>query len=165
MMVRPTTEHDRRALKTSVRSTLRAAGSQTEAEQATRVSQQTLSTYGSTNPRHADCHMPIDIVMDLVMDTHDTSILNTMCRLAHGVFVPFQNCTKRPTAWTQGLSEVVRKGAEVSERVLKALEDDGEISPEEVRDYKMIDAIDGNIQALLMIRARLLEVSEKGGGQ
>lgn len=86
MTFRPTTDHDRAALKSAFRRLVRSGGGQLEAAQATRVGQQALSRYGS--PNHPGEHVPVDVLMDLTIDTDDADVIRAMCRLANGVFVP-----------------------------------------------------------------------------
>ena len=74
--IRPTTEQDRQALKAAVRRLLPMAGGVSAFEKVTRVNASALSRYGA--PDEAINHMPIDVAMDLMLDTRSNGIVSIM---------------------------------------------------------------------------------------
>ncbi|MBN8180999.1 phage regulatory CII family protein [Roseibium aggregatum] len=149
MTFRPTTEHDRAAIKAAFRRLLRDAGGQSEAADSTRVGQQALSRYGS--PHHETDHVPVDVLMDLTMDADNPEVVRTLCRLAGGVFVPLQAARPDDACWPQQLGALVRSGAEAAESICKALSDDGRVSLEEIQDLDIRAKLSAAIEALAVL--------------
>ncbi len=162
MNSRPTTEHDRAAIKAAFRRLLRDAGGQSEAAGATRVGQQALSRYGS--PHHGTDHVPADVLMDLTMDADNSEVVRTLCRLAGGVFVPVPSARRDASCWPRQLGEMVRSGAEAAESICKALSDDGRISLEEIQDLDIRSKLSVAIEALAVLdsHAQLVEAGGTG---
>ncbi|MFK4824818.1 phage regulatory CII family protein [Paenochrobactrum sp. BZR 588] len=77
--LRPTNEQQRRQLKAVVRRLLEMAGGVSSFEHVTRVQAPALSKYGSLDD--AAAHMPIDIAMDLMLDTRSNGILSAMAAM------------------------------------------------------------------------------------
>ncbi|MDP8249600.1 phage regulatory CII family protein [Pseudochrobactrum saccharolyticum] len=71
--LRPTTGKFRRGLKAVVRRLLEMSGGVTSFEQVTRVKAPALSKYGSPDD---EMHMPLDVAVDLMMDTGSNGILS-----------------------------------------------------------------------------------------
>jgi len=90
---RPTSADDLRALKVTTQRTVRLCGGQDSAASITRVSRQQLSDYCNTeNDRHRDTFVPADVMADLIVDCAERGevapLLETLCALAGGRFVP-----------------------------------------------------------------------------
>ncbi|WP_297842850.1 phage regulatory CII family protein [uncultured Roseibium sp.] len=150
MSFRPTSEQDRAALKAAARRLVRSGGGQTEAALATRVGQQHLSRYGS--PNHPNEHMPIDVLMDLTIDTDDADVIRTLCRLANGVFVPLPRTSDAVTNWPAAVGKAVKRGADAAEAICTALNDDGQITPEEIADLEILNKLSAAIEALVVLQ-------------
>lgn len=165
MSFRPTTDHDRAKLKSSVRRLLRSIGGQDEAACATRVGQQTLSKYASRSASHENDHMPIDVLMDLTMDSDDPAVVKTLCRLANGVFVPLPRTQAAITNWPAAVGLAVKSGADAAEAICKALSDDGQISREEIEDLEIPDKLSRAIEALIVLQTHARSVVELGAAE
>lgn len=165
MTYRPTTEHDRAAIKAAFRRLLRHAGGQSEAAGATRVGQQALSRYGS--PCHENDHVPADVLMDLTMDADNAEVVRTLCRMAGGVFVPLSPSRRDAACWPMQLGAMVRSGAEAAESICKALSDDGRISLEEIQDLDIRAKLSVAIEALAVLdgHAQAVETGPEGTGR
>ncbi|MBO6759151.1 MAG: hypothetical protein JJ902_22695 [Roseibium sp.] len=162
MTVRPTTEHDRAALKAAVRALTRACGGQDRAAMATRVGQSTLSRYGSIAHPHE--HVPLDVLMDLTIDADDPDVVRTLCRMANGVFVPLPKPSVVPTTWTAALGAAVKSGGEAADTICRALNDDGQITPEEIADFEIIEKLSAAIEALAVLQLYARQVCGEGEG-
>ncbi|MBO6758299.1 MAG: hypothetical protein JJ902_18330 [Roseibium sp.] len=161
MSVRPTTDHDRAALKAAVRALIRACGNQEQAAMATRVGQSTLSRYGSI--AHANEHIPLDVLMDLTMDADDPNVVRLMCRLASGVYVPLPKPSLVPRNWTAALGAAVKSGGEAADTICRALNDDGQITPEEITDFEVVDKLSAAIEALAVLQIYAAQVAGEAG--
>jgi hypothetical protein len=160
MTFRPTTDHDRAALKSAFRRLVRSGGGQLEAAQATRVGQQALSRYGS--PNHPGEHVPVDILMDLTIDTDDADVIRAMCRLANGVFVPLPKTQGAITNWPAAVGTAVKRGADAAEAICTALNDDGQITPEEITDLEILNKLSSAIEALVVLQTYARSVGGEG---
>lgn len=159
MSARPTSDKARAELKAAVRAQVLASGGQSSAADITRVSQQTLSRYGSIN--HPDEHAPIDVLLDLILDTGDAVVLRRLCQLAGGAFVPLSEfgieagpragSNAPPDFWTKALLEAVGRGGEAAAKLSTALADDGDISADEINDLNIRASLSGAIEALLVL--------------
>lgn len=78
-------------LKAATRSMVRVAGGQEAAASVTRVGAKTLSDYGNTAERHESTFMPVDVLVDLLLDARDSDahvpLLDCLCEIAGGRFV------------------------------------------------------------------------------
>lgn len=170
MSARPTSDQARAALKAAVRVQVRACAGQEAAASVTRVSQQTLSRYGSIN--HPDEHAPIDVVLDLVLDTGNAAVLQRLCQLAGGAYVPLSefgaDATPRagsnapPDFWTKALLEAVGRGGEAAAKLSTALADDGDISATEIYNLNIRASLSGAIEALLVLDRFAAKVEGEG---
>jgi hypothetical protein len=150
MTHRPTTEHDRAALKAAFRQLMRVGGGGVASSEATRVGQQALSRYGS--PNNPEDHAPIDIVADLTIDTDDPVAVRALCRIANGVFVPLPKAQGSVTNWPAAVGTAVKRGADAAEAICTALNDDGQITPEEIADLEILDKLASAIEALVVLQ-------------
>lgn len=150
MTLRPTTDQDRARLKSAVRRLLRGCGGQEEAAEVTRVGQQTLSRYGSLT--HENDHMPVDVLMDLTIDGDDPVVIRSLCSLANGVFVPLPRAGASVTNWPAAVGAAVKRGADAAEAICNALNDDGQISREEISDLQIPDKLSAAIEALVVLQ-------------
>ena len=108
MTNRPTTDHDRAALKAAFRKLMRAGGGGVAVSEATRVGQQHLSRYGSVN--HPNDHAPLDVVADVTIDSDDAVVVRALCRLANGVFVPLPRASAAVPNWPAAVGTAVKRG-------------------------------------------------------
>lgn len=158
-MTRPSDDQARLALKTALRAQVRACGGQEAAADVTRVGQQTLSRYCAAS--HPNEHVPVDILLDLVLDTGDPAVLRRLCQLAGGAFVPLSEfgtetgpragSNATPGFWTKALLEAVGRGGEAAAKLSTALADDGEISVHEITELHIRESLSGAIEALLVL--------------
>jgi hypothetical protein len=148
---RATSDHQRAALKQAVRRQVRAMHGQEAAAAVTRVSPQTLSDYGNARtPRHADVHIPLDVLADLTIDGGPVALVE-ICRVLGGSFVPLPE-PGDGTVWAMEVGEAVRRGGNAAAGLCQALADDGDVSVEEIRDGAILERISEAIDAY----ARLL---------
>lgn len=167
---RPTSDIDRRALKTATARLLDQCGGRESAAVVTRVSHQTLSDYANTgNERHQDSFMPADILLDLARDRSSagevSALLQELCRMAGGAFVPLAPKASSGV-WAGQVASVVKEGSDAASIVCRSLADDGDVTPEEIRDQKIIEEINEAVEAFLILRAHceLVLEAEQGGG-
>ncbi|MEJ8474479.1 hypothetical protein [Roseibium algae] len=153
MSLRPTTDHDRLALKRAVRQLLRASGGQASAAEVTRVGQPALSRYGS---RHHEDQMPVDVLADLTIDADDPVVVRELCRLANGAFVPMRRkgghgdlCVRG--VWGAEIAAAVREGGEATAKLCTALADNGKVDPHEIRDMDLIRELHESIEAQVVL--------------
>ncbi|CTQ53565.1 hypothetical protein LP7551_02089 [Roseibium album] len=159
MSFRPTTHHDHLALKAAFRRLMRKCGGQDEAAEATRVSRHALSRYG--NNAHCQEHVPVDVLMDLTIDADDPEVVRALCRLANGVFVPLPRARTSVTNWPAAVGAAVKRGADAAEAICSALNDEGQISPEEIYDQQILDKLSAAIEALVVLQGFARVVSEQ----
>lgn len=160
---RPSSDHQRRALKIATARFVGQCGGQESAASVTRVGHQALSDYGNTtSDRHRDTFMALDVVLDLALDRlaagETPSLLVDLCRLAGGAFVPLPR-KGADGAWAQEVADAVREGGEAASAVCQALADDGAVSAEEIRERRIIEEISEAIEALATLRAHCESVA------
>ncbi|MEP4441983.1 MAG: hypothetical protein ABJ059_00855, partial [Hyphomicrobiales bacterium] len=69
---RQTTDEQRRLLKLATRRAVKLGGGQEAVAAITRVTPQTINDYtNSQNQRHNDTFVPLDVLMDLILDAAD----------------------------------------------------------------------------------------------
>lgn len=158
MSHRPTTEQDRSAIKAALRRLLRAVGGQAEAAECTRVGQPAVSRYASVN--HPDEHVPVDVLMDLTLDADDPEVIRKLCGLANGVFVPLPRSQNGITNWPAAVGTAVKRGADAAEAICTALNDDGQISVEEIEDLQIGEKLQQAVEALVVLQTYARVVSE-----
>lgn len=153
--LRPTTDHDRAALKRAVKRLIGNGGGQMHMAEATRVGGTQLNGYG--NPNMPDCHIPIDILADLTIDADDPRVVVELCRIANGAFVPLPkpgaNCQ-----WGQEVAHAVREGGTAAAALCTALADDGDVSADEIRDQNIMAELSAAIEALCQLRSHCDQV-------
>lgn len=170
-MTRPSSEQARLALKTALRAQVRACGGQEAAADSTRVGQPALSRYAS--PHHPNEHVPVDVLLDLILDTNNPSVLQRLCRLAGGAYVPLSEfgagtgpegrADAKPAIWTKALLDAVGRGGKAADALSTALADDGEISAQEITDLNIRECLAGAIEALVVLD-RFAAVVQEGEG-
>lgn len=129
------------------------------AADVTRVEQQTLSCYCAAS--HPNEHVPVDILLDLVLDSGDPAVLRRLCQLAGGAYVrlsefgakagPRAGTNATPGFWTKALLEAVGRGGKAADALSTALADDGDISVHEITEPHIRESIAGAIEALLVL--------------
>lgn len=137
--LRPTTGLFLRGLKAVVRRTIELAGGVSSFEHVTRVKAPVLSKYGSPTDEK---HIPVDVLMDLLLDTRNHAVLSYMAAELGLKLVPLE--TEPHGADLPGMDEVAgifRKSSELVDSIIAAVSD-GKISPAENRDInKKLDRL------------------------
>lgn len=149
MSFRPSTHGARQALKAALRAVLRAAGGQDVASDVTRVKQPQLSRYAS--PTHENEHAPLDVVLDLTLETGNTAVLQLLCRQAGGVFVPLPDTNKTPMIWTKAVFEAVGRNGTAVDAFGRALADDGDVSAQEIREMKIREHLARLLETVVLL--------------
>lgn len=157
---RPTTDHQRAAIKGLVRRQVKACGGQESAATITRVGPKTLSDYGNAHTeKYRDIHMPLDVFMDLTLDGGPVALIG-LCRMAGGAFVPLPDASAG-TAWAAEVGEAVRKGGDAAARICAALADDGDVTADEIAEHAIIEHLSEAIDALVRLRSHAAQVLEE----
>lgn len=159
--IRPTTEQDRQALKAAVRRLLPMAGGVSAFEKVTRVNASALSRYGA--PDEAINHMPIDVAMDLMIDTRSNGILSIMAAQLGYKLVSLGNQNFGNTLPDIGdMSRLSKSVSDVMQEYAQAIAD-GAITP---REKQQIDIkIEEAVQMLRAFQRKIDGATSKGGAQ
>ncbi|MBX8811105.1 hypothetical protein HBA91_00525 [Ochrobactrum sp. MR34] len=157
--IRPTTEHDRQALKAAVRRLLPMAGGVSAFEKVTRVNASALSRYGA--PDEAINHMPIDVAMDLMIDTRSNGIVSIMAAQLGYKLVSLGNQNFGNTLPDIGdMSRLSKSVSDVMQEYAQAIAD-GSITP---REKQQIDIeIEEAVQMLRAFQRKVDGALSKGG--
>ncbi|MCF7645008.1 hypothetical protein KQ944_07995 [Bacillus subtilis] len=157
--IRPTTEHDRQALKAAVRRLLPMAGGVSAFEKVTRVNASALSRYGA--PDEAINHMPIDVAMDLMLDTRSNGIVSIMAAQLGFKLVSLGNQNFGSTLPDIGdMSRLSKSVSDVMQEYAQAISD-GAITP---REKQQIDIeIEEAVQMLRAFQHKIDGATSKGG--
>lgn len=156
--LRPTTEHQRRQLKATVRRLLEMAGGVSSFKHVTRVQEPALSKYGS--PDDTSGHMPIDIAMDLMLDTGSNGILSAMAAML-GYKLVALNADGQGASLPDviDIAGLVQENSSLVSAVSEAIKD-GVITPEEER--LISDEVEKSVQDLRALQRRVT-AAVKGG--
>lgn len=158
-VIRPTTEQQRRQLKAVVRRLLDIAGGVTSFENATRVKAPALSKYASPDD---EMHMPLDVAMDLMMDTGSNGILSIMAAQLGMKLVALDADGKGASLPdVSDISGLVRDNSNVITALTTAMAD-GVITPAEERQIS--SEIEKNVQELREIQ-RKAKAAVSGGAE
>ena len=157
--IRPTTEQDRQALKAAVRRLLPMAGGVSAFEKVTRVNASALSRYGA--PDEAINHMPIDVAMDLMIDTRSNGIVSIMAAQLGYKLVSLGNQNFGNTLPDIGdMSRLSKSVSDVMQEYAQAIAD-GSITP---REKQQIDTeIEEAVQMLRAFQRKIDGATAKGG--
>ncbi|HWD12127.1 MAG TPA: phage regulatory CII family protein [Pseudochrobactrum sp.] len=157
--IRPTTEQDRQALKAAVRRLLPMAGGVSAFEKVTRVNASALSRYGA--PDEAINHMPIDVAMDLMIDTRSNGIVSIMAAQLGYKLVSLGNQNFGNTLPDIGdMSRLSKSVSDVMQEYAQAIAD-GSITP---REKQQIDIeIEEAVQMLRAFQRKVDGALSKGG--
>ncbi|MBX8826526.1 phage regulatory CII family protein [Ochrobactrum sp. SFR4] len=157
--IRPTTEQDRQALKAAVRRLLPMAGGVSAFEKVTRVNASALSRYGA--PDEAINHMPIDVAMDLMIDTRSNGIVSIMAAQLGYKLVSLGNQNFGNTLPDIGdMSRLSKSVSDVMQEYAQAIAD-GAITP---REKQQIDIeIEEAVQMLRAFQRKVDGALSKGG--
>ncbi|MDM8344164.1 hypothetical protein P8H26_02025 [Pseudochrobactrum sp. sp1633] len=157
--IRPTTEQDRQALKAAVRRLLPMAGGVSAFEKVTRVNASALSRYGA--PDEAINHMPIDVAMDLMLDTRSNGIVSIMAAQLGYKLVSLGNQNFGNTLPDIGdMSRLSKSVSDVMQEYAQAIAD-GSITP---REKQQIDIeIEEAVQMLRAFQRKVDGALSKGG--
>ena len=129
-IARPLREADYFALKSATRQLVHQCGGVEAAAAVTRAGFQTVSKYG--RPQEA-MFAPLDVIADLEADAGAPLVTRQLAALARHVLVPLPEGADGKGRWYRHISEVTQGVGEVVRRLGRALEDDGDVSFEEVR--------------------------------
>lgn len=153
---RPTTEHDRLALKAATRHALTLAGGVSRFELATRVAAPVLSKYGAIH--EAAAFMPLDVAADLDRDLGAPVMAEALAGLAGYRLTPAD--AARPGAPSLAdVAKIMRESCDVADALTAALAD-GKIGAAEAR------AIDCEIEeAIAVLRGLQGRVRMSGGAE
>ncbi|SDT96700.1 hypothetical protein [Stappia sp. ES.058] len=156
---RPTSDHQRAAIKGLARRQVQACHGQESAASITRVGGQTLSDYGNARTeKYRDIHMPLDVLMDLTLDGGPVALIG-LCRMAGGAFVPLPQ-PGEGSAWAVEVGEAVRKGGDAAARICAALADDGKVDAAEIAEHAILDHLAEAIDALVRLKSHAAQVLE-----
>lgn len=150
MTLRPSSDIERAQLKAAFRKLVRKCGGGECAAEATRVGQPALSRYGSnSNPND---HAPIDVVLDLCLDSDDDSLIRTVCRMVNGAFVSLPKQSLGPTTWTSGILDAVSGTTAAADAICRALNAGEQVTAQEIADQQIIEKLQRAIEALVVLR-------------
>lgn len=156
--MRPSTEQQRRQLKATVRRLLELAGGVTSFEHVTRVKAPALSKYGS--PDDAAAHMPVDVALDLMMDTGSTGILAIMAGMLGYKLVALDSSGQgAPLPDMRDAAELVQENSRVVSALAQAVSD-GHISQVEAREVS--DDIEKSVTSLRNLQRRVKSAASGG---
>lgn len=149
--LRPTTEHQRRQLKAVVRRLIEMAGGVSSFKHVTRVQEPALSKYGS--PDDAAAHMPLDIAMDLMLDTGSNGILSAMAAML-GYKLVALDADGQGAALpdVMDIAALVQENSKLVMAVSEAIKD-GVITPDEERSIST--EVEKSVQDLRAIQRRV----------
>lgn len=131
-------------LKTAARRQIAASGGAGSASLASRVNQQSMSNY--QNQDRPECHMPVDVAVGLMRDSGEAHMLEALCRLMGGYFVPRAE-TFNPVRFHDLLSRIGKEIGDVfsaSPSVFHAARDEHRV--------RLVAEIDEAVAALLAAR-------------
>lgn len=151
---RPTTDHDRLALKAATRQALALAGGVSRFELATRVAAPALSKYGAVQEIAA--FMPLDVAADLDRDLGAPVMAEAMAALAGYRLTPADAVAPGAPSLAD-VAKIMRESCDVADALTAALAD-GKIGPAEAR------TIDREIEeAIAVLRGLQGRVRMSGG--
>lgn len=148
--MRPTSDHERRVLKSVTQQLVRECGGVEAAAMGTRVSYQTLAAYGSwRNPKHEDVFIPLDVLMDLTKVGGPVAI-REICRLACGMFLetPAANASD---LWGREIAAVAKETGEAMSRLVEAYGNGGVITREEIEEGDLIREVSEAMESLAVV--------------
>lgn len=155
--LRPTTAQQRLILKATARRLLEMAGGVTSFELVTRVKAPALSKYSSPDD---EMHMPLDVAMDLMMDTRSNGILSAMAAMLGYKLLALDADGQGASVPDMGdISELVQDNSNVITAITRAMAD-GVITPAEER--KISKEIEKNVQELRAMQ-RKAKAAVSGG--
>lgn len=146
--------------KAATKALIRAAGGQEAAEELTGKSQPRLSAYGGPN---TDAFVPVDVVLALEAVTHGQPGHPHVTRwLAREAGFALLRLPRHVDGGAGGIhravSGVSKEAGEAVGLVCEALADDGELSPREIREKKIVANIDEAIDRLCDLRALVVRI-------
>lgn len=157
---RPLRAADYLTLKAAFRRLVDACGGCESAAAVTRASFQTLSKYG--RPQEP-VYAPVDVIADLEADAGDPLVSRVLAGLTGHVLVRLPEGVDGAGRWHGHIADVAQGMGEVVRRLGDALADDGEISPREVRDMRLLEPIRAAIVDLVELEKALVRLKREGG--
>lgn len=154
-LARPLREGDYLALKSATRQLVRQCGGVEAGAAVTRAGFQTLSKYG--RPQEP-VFAPVDVIADLEADAGAPLVTRQLAALAHHVLVPLPRGGTGKGRWYRHISEVTQGVGEVVQRLGRALEDDGDVSREEVKRLDLREEVREAIADLVELDRALAEL-------
>lgn len=156
--IRPTTGRFLRGLKAIVRRTLEMAGGVTSFEHVTRVKASVLSKYGSPDDEK---HMPIDIMVDLLLDTGSNGILSYIAaELGYKLVALDAQHFNGTLPDISDVAKVIQSLNAVVQKYAQAIED-GVITPLEKR--MLFDEVEKAVQTLRKFQRKIDAATSTGG--
>lgn len=145
-------------IKTAVRALLHAVGGEAKAAKACRVSKSTLSEYA--NPRHADRHMPLDVVLELEKSAGETPVTEHLAAEHNSILLRLPEADGE-LEWLDYLVTIGKEASDVFARTGEYLANDGVIDATEAQT--LLREVDELLAAVAGMRAavrRRLPASE-----
>lgn len=135
-------------IKTAVRELLHAVGGEAKAAQACRVSKSTLSEYA--NPRHAERHMPLDVVLALEKAANETPVTEHLAAEHNSILLRLPESGDE-LEWLGHLAIIGKEASDVFHRTSEYLADDGDIDATEAQI--LLREVDELLAAVAAMRA------------
>lgn len=156
--LRPTCPKWRRGLKSVVRRLLEMSGGVTSFEHMTRVKAPALSKYGSPDD---ETHMPVDVAMDLMLDTGSNGILSYMAaRLGYKLVALEEQHFDGALPTIADVALVIQSLNAVVQEYAQASKDNVVTASEKRRVF---DKIEKAVQTLRVFQ-RMLDAASQSGG-
>jgi len=136
-------------LKAAVRVLLHAAGGEQRAATLCRVSKSTLSEYG--NPRYAERHMPVDVVLALEGAVAAMPVTEHLAAEHGAILLQLPPDDDAEIEWLGHLTAIGKEAGDVFHRTGEFLADDGDIDDREAP--ALLREIDELLAATAAMRA------------
>lgn len=157
--IRPTSEQDRQEVKAVVRRSLTMAGGVSAFEKVTRVNASALSRYGA--PDEVDYHIPLDVVLDLCIDTGSNAIIAVVAaRLGYKMVSLGNQCFGSSLPDIGDVSRMSGAVSDVMQEYAQAIAD-GAITPREKQQINI--EIEEAVHLLREFQRRINSSAASGG--
>ncbi len=146
------------ALKAAFRRLTKAAGGQESAASVTRVDHQRIGRYGrAQEPMFA----PVDVVADLEADVGEPHVTRMLADLQGCLLIPKPPLQGDPE-WIAHLGALGKEAGEALSCLSEALESDGKITADEVRDMELRREVREAMEVLARVDQALAAVERAG---
>lgn len=146
-------------IKTAQRCLRKAIGTQGQAAAATRVEQQAISGYESTDERFAESFAPADIIADLEAECGQPIVTRKLAELAGHMLVPMPRVSLSGTRLGRITASALKETAEVFAELGAALDDERICKAESDKLAATID------EAMTVLAALKLQIAAEAEGQ